>query len=311
MIGRLLMARLLDGRMRGLSHAMSPKFGLMIVFVLASTVGTKAQVALGVEVAGETLVVQEVRDGAYYAVKDGTLVRAGRQAQLNLIQLNEYLPFLVEVTDERASSPSKSRRGAAAAEKDFVSGEFQFHATLSSLYRLGNVFIVLDLSPEAGPRRLYAKEVGTLVPNQKKTVSVTVPLRERLGGGRYRFYVISDGAEVLTTKMPEHVRDSKLRRMVASRVAGVRNAEAKPLFGPDPTYPKGTKGSAGGDEVVLRFKVDIHGQPSSFAVVSTSQDALIPAAMATAAQWRFLPKVVDGRAIETTVEMPFVFGSSR
>ena len=109
------------------------------------------------------------------------------------------------------------------------------------------------------------------------------------------------------SQQPSLFRESKLDALVAKRIAGVKDAQPKPLVGPSPEYPEELKKSGIRGEVFVRMHLTAKGVVVSPVVEKTSRPEFAENALTAVRMWRFLPLIVDGRPLETEVTLPFIF----
>jgi TonB family protein len=263
-----------------------------------------AQKALYVEHDGQFhLVRRVVRSDPYVENGKGKLVPASGSRYV-LADVKEYAPFYVSVRNLKVSGRHLNLVGSGAE----INHEFSFKADFESAYPLENVFVVLDMNTEDAGKTLFVREVGDLEPHDYKPVEITVRLSDRLGGGKYRLHLFSKGAEVFQSELPFNVIEAKLDQMVRRRIAGVEDAGPRPFVGPAPEYPPKLRRAKTKGEAIIRFSVSANGRVLNPQIKSATDPAFGDAALVAARQWRFLPRVIKGAPVTTTVDMPFIFG---
>ena len=248
-------------------------------------------------------VVVAARDVWPQVMEDGKL-RMVRANRYSLVERGEYLPFFVAVRNANAKTSGLRMRAGAGV----VNREFHFRCELETAYSLENVFLVLLVKNSRGQDGVFIFEIGRLEPRDPHPVELTVPMNLDPASFNYKLYLFSGGREVFQSRLPADVMAAALDRMVAERIRDVRDAPPQPFVGPQPEYPhvllrKKVAGSA-----TISFTLDERGAVSAPAIAAATQPEFGEAALAVIKDWRFLPKVADGRPVETKAEMPFNFG---
>jgi len=245
-----------------------------------------------------TALVQE--NGKWERYKDGRFV---------LQPAEEYLPVVIAVYDPyfKKGMRAVSDEGPLVSQRLVQAGRFVFTANLEAPVALDHVVLALVLTGEAGGDQLFLWGVGHLAAREQTRVSVDIITETKLRGARlheYHFFV--DGREALNTHLHAGKREQAVRQMVASRLRGVRDAAARPLLVADPVYPSklksGTKGRA-----VIRCRVDAEGEVGEPVVKEATEPAFGAAALEAVKQWRFVPAVKGGVAVDSEVEVPVDF----
>jgi len=260
-----------------------------------------AQNLLLTEYNGKFLPVVRAWQGRPYVEVDGkeVLLAAGRRYALHKVP--EYLPYFVSVRDMDANTQYLDVQGSA------LNNDFFFHARLETPFSLDHVFLVLELDTESAGKVIFLQEVGDLEARVPKQISVGVPMSAPLGSGHYQLHLFSRGMEVLHSEIPSGLRDAVLDQMTRKRIAGVQDAPPKQFVGPVPEYPAAllkskTKGSA-----VISLRIGTHGQVYDPKVKSATDPAFGESALVAVRLWRFLPRMIAGRPVDTVVELPFDF----
>lgn len=271
------------------------------IFLAGLTICLRAQTALCVVHKDKTYVVERVLRGAVY-FRDGDKVLSTRPMQSGLVPTKEYYPVFVSVRDVHAKTSSASLNGGST-----INNEFHFQATFQSGNFLKDAFVVLELDMEHGTKRIFFQEIGDLQPGKPRDVRVGVPLAEELGSGKFELHVFTEGREVFNSMQPWDYRERMLTQMVMKRIEGVKAAAPQPLIGPDPEFPEALRKKKVRGEAVVAIRITRQGVVADPEVVSATDPAFGEAALVAVRQWRFLPRVQEGRPVETKVNVPFVF----
>ncbi len=275
-----------------------------LVTLLSGTL-TRAQSALYAEHKGEYRVVRRVvRSDPYVDVGSGKLVRADG-SKYGLAPVPEYAPLYVSVRNLKVFSRGLELVNSGAE----INREFDFQADFESPYALKNVFVVLDMNSEDAGKLLFVREVGDLEPRNPKPIHIVVQMSQRIGAGKYVLHVFSDGAEVFHSEMPFNRIERKLDDIVRHRIAGVTDAAPQPFVGPAPEYPAKLRRAKAYGTAVIHFTIGPTGRVLDPVIQSASDPVLGESALVAARQWRFLPKVKNGKPVSAAVNMPFVFGT--
>jgi TonB family protein len=263
---------------------------------------TRAQEALLVEHRGKLHPVRAALRNQPYVEDSGKRVLADGN-RYTLRKVDEYLPFFISIRNLKVGS----RHLELINEGAEINRTFEFSAEFESPFGLENVFVVLDLDSADAGKTLFLWEIGTPQPRRPKEVTLHVPMSLRLGEGKYKIHLFTDGFEVFHSKMPWTYVESTLDRMVARRIKGAPDAIPKPYVGPGPEYPSKLLRAKTKGEAVIAFTVSRNGRVVDPQVASASDPAFGESALAAARLWRFLPRIVNGAPTETKVNMPFVF----
>jgi len=271
---------------------------------------------LGPLAAQTRLYVQE-QDGNYhpvfkvsgdrpYIMDQGKLTPA-RGERYALRKVEEYQPLFITVHGKEAGASALIPLSTPAAGPALLNNEFHFSAKFESSYPLEDVFLVLELESSNMGRNIFAYGIGSLAAWTPKQVTVDLPLEHNLGPGQCKLHVFVGGAEVLSSDQPEAYRREQLDRMIARRIAGVPQAGPAPFFGLAPAYPAELRATGLKGEAVVLMRITPQGMVLDPVVKSATHPAFGTAALAVVPQWRFLPRVQDGRAVETRIGLPIEF----
>lgn len=259
-----------------------------------------AQNVLFAEYNGKYLPVVRARGTQPVVVADGKQVVAdGRK--LAMKKVGEYLPVFVTVRDMTVNTSVLDLSGAR------INNAMDLHAWLETPYWLDDVFIALELDTEGEGKLLMLHEVGRLEANEPKSLSIHLQLSVELGEGKYQMHLFAGGPEVFHSNIPPEYRDRAVDRMTEKRIAGVQEASPKPLIGPVPEYPATMLKTKSKGEAVIAVRVGTNGRAYDPVVKSASDPAFGESALVAVRLWRFLPRVKEGRAVESRVELPFKF----
>jgi len=205
-----------------------------------------AQSVLFVGDGSTMLPVRAMRDGIPLVEKNGKL-EDGYARRFALQGVDEYAPVFVEVRNIRVQNFHLESMGGGSS----INYTFRFNAEFESAYRLGHVFLTLELVSESTKKALFAWEVGDLIPHKPNEVTVDIPVSQGASWEHFKLHIFTDGREVLHSEMPFAYREHILDRMVASRIRNVSVAEPTPFVGPPPQYPPGlAKTKVAGNAVV-------------------------------------------------------------
>lgn len=269
--------------------------------------------ALAGPLAAQTRLFVQEPDGKFHAVVKVSgsrpfIMENGKEAaakgqRLALKKVEEYLPIFVAVRNKDARPTNVSVDYAAAPANNSV----HFSAKFESADLLTEVFLVLEMQiPNVG-KKIFIYEVGQLNPRTPRVFSADLALGQYLGTGQVDLHLFVSGSEVFTSELPLAVRDELLGQMIAKRIAGVTQAGLKPFFGSAPAYPAALRKSGLTGEAVVSLRVTAQGTVLDPVVERASEPAFGEETLVAVQQWRFIPRVVDGRAVETKVSIPFAF----
>jgi TonB family protein len=188
-----------------------------------------------------------------------------------------------------------------------VNNGFHFSAKFESADLLKDVFLVLEMEISNVGKKIFVYEIGQLDPRTPKSFSADLALGQYMGSGQVDVHLFVGGTEVFQSEQPAAYCEEMLDRMIAKRIAAVQQATPKPFYGSAPAYPVALRKAGPRGEVVLTMRITPRGTVLDPVVVSATDPAFGEAALAAVRQCRFLPRVVDGRAVEARISMPFTF----
>ncbi len=286
---------------------MSPKIPIRVMacllLSLAMRVPLKAQNRLYIqETDGKFHAVFKVKGVMPFILVNGQPVAAKGQ-RLALKEVEEYLPVLITIRDkdERPTNVSVDYANAPA------NNGLHFSAKFEAADLLEDVFLVLELViPNVG-RKLYAYEVGRLEPRTPKSFSADLALGQYMSSGRLGLHLFVGGSEVFQSELPEAERAGALDRMITKRITGVQQAGPKPFYGTTPAYPAALNKSGLKGEAVVTMRIDTKGHVVDPVVDRASEPPFGEEALSAVRQWRFVPRVQDGHAVESKGSIPFAF----
>jgi TonB family protein len=237
-----------------------------------------------------------------FVLENGQAV-ASKSDRFALRKTEEYLPILITISDRDTTSSSQHLAGTDS----YLNNQFHFSAKFESADTLEDVFIVLDLDLANGGKGIFAYEIGQLEARVPKPIEVSLPLGNHLGAGQLVLHLFVAGAEVLNSEQPADIREALLDRMIAKRIAGTTASALRPFYGPAPAYPPALRQSGLKGEAVVNVRVTSEGKVIEPVVQRASEAPFGEEAKAAVQQWRFMPRVVAGQAVETRVSIPFAF----
>ncbi len=266
----------------------------------------RAQHVLLVEHKGQTHVVRRV-DRAFPMVEINRKLVAANSNRFLLQKIEEYLPLFITVRNVLV----RSFHIDVMTESATINHQLEFSANFVSAYHVEDVFVVLELLPETGKKGLFLRELGHLQPNQPRSLDLTVPMAYPLGSGTYQLHLFAGGREVLHSQQPFDYREQVLNQMVARRTRDRPDGLPQPLMGPVPEYPASLVPQKLDGSAILRIRILTTGAIADPAVVSATDPAFGESAVAAFRQWRFLPRIQNGRPVEMSVDMPVQFLAPR
>jgi TonB family protein len=275
----------------------------LLALVVASTIAGRltAQSALYAENAGKMLLVRGAMGLSPLVEVDGKLVFASAK-HLALGEGGEYLPVYIDVQHIVATSRVANYQSGA------VFSEFVFKADLVSPYRLDGVFVVLEIKFADNTSALFLHEVGDLKAYKPFSLSLPLHIDAKISpGSQFHMHLFVAGQEVLRPDLSSAEQDKIIDQMVARRIVGVMNAGPKRFTGPDPAYPETQFREGISGDASIKLRIGTRGEVLEPSVSHASDPAFGQAAMDAVQQWRFIPKIKDGRPVEAMVEVPLAF----
>jgi TonB family protein len=256
-------------------------------------------------------------DGHYHAVLKATRDRpiimdqgelvAARGQRYALRPAEEYLPVFIKVLAKDAGTTGRIPGPPGPSVPTRLNSGFNFSARFESSAPLADVFLVLALDTDNLGQDYLVWEIGALEAGIPKPVSVSLPLARNPGPGTYTLLLFAGGDEVFSSEQPAARRGQLLDQMIAKRLVGVQNAGPRPFFGEAPAYPAALRPTGLKGEAVVTMRISASGRVQDPLVESATHPAFGLAALEVVPQWRFLPRVQDGLAVETRVKLPLAF----
>jgi TonB family protein len=237
-----------------------------------------------------------------YIMQNGKQVAAKGQ-RLILRKVEEYLPTLITVRDKDTRPTNVSVDYGNAPTNNGV----HFSAKFEAADLLSDVFIVVEVAISNVGQKVYVYEIGQLEPHTPKAFSADLALGQYMGIGQIDIHLFVGGNEVFHSEQPAAYRDEQLDRIVAKRIAGVQQAGPKPFYGTTPAYPAALRGSGLKGEAVVTMRISEQGRVLEPVLERATEPPFGEEALAAVRQWRFVPRVQEGRAVETKVSIPFAF----
>jgi len=246
--------------------------------------------------------VCKVSGGRPYIMEKGRAVAANGD-RYALKKIDEYLPFLITVSDEQATPAGME----LASTDDYHNNLLHYRAKFEAADAVDDAFIALELEiPNVG-KRIHVYEIGRLEARIPKPLDVNLPMGHYLGAGQITIHLFVAGTEVLHSGMTQAYCEEQLDRMVAKRIATLKPAAPTPFFGSMPAYPAALRQTGLKGTAVVTMLISAQGRVLDPVVDSASEPPFGEAALAAVRQWRFLPRVVDGQPVATRVSMPLAF----
>lgn len=284
-----------------------------------SFAATRAQQMLFAEHDGQGRVVRAAHQSHPRVEIEGKLVPANGQ-RLQLRAAEEFAPFEVMVRRLEVSYAFEEAGGEQLDKTLVVRGEF------AAAWALPRVFLVLEFNSARDGNRYFLWELGDLPPHEPAAFNVRNPrdVRPRFhvydssaaraetrtkteSTSDYTLHLFSDGLEVFHSRMPPGFAAAQLEAMIARRVRGASTAGVRPFFTPAPEHPPALRAAGVGGTATIAFRVSTTGRPLAERMVHATAPEFGEAALAALSGWRFLPKIENGVAVETSVELPFAF----
>ena len=246
--------------------------------------------------------VRRVQSTRPFVDDNGKLVMAsGKRCLLNPV--SEYLPVLVSIRNRQARSVG-TQLGANGRTHD---SKFIFSAEFVSDWKCEDVFLVVEINVRGGGTLLFCHEIGQMDPGAPREMSCNVDSVDIEGPLSYSLHVFVNGRETLNSDQDFGYREGVLDAMIAKRIEKVQNAGPKFFSGPQPTYPRALKDTNSRGEAMASFRIADNGAVGDVEITTATHPAFGEAVKNALRQWRFLPKVEDGRPVETKATLPFEF----
>jgi TonB family protein len=280
----------------------SSKQSLVMALACAALQLTKlsAQSLLYAENDGKMMLVHAAKKDRALVKVDGKLIPASG-TKLGLRNCDEFLPVFIDVRSQTSTLRTTQL-------DHFSVYAFDYAADFESQYFLDNVFLVLEMHFADKSSGFYVHEIGSLIPNQRCHLSVTVPLESNLGNhGHFFLHLFVGGQEVFQSTQSVGTREAAVDLMIARRTPTQGNSSAERLLGPDPIYPEAMFKAGIGGNATVRFRIGIDGAVIDPQIGSESDSEFGQAALYAIKQWRFIPRVVNGKRVEVTTAIPFSF----
>ncbi len=183
-----------------------------------------------------------------------------------------------------------------------------FHADFESAYVLDSVFLTIEVKGSTTPvNSLYAYEVGRLRPGATTPVHFVVRFEADWADCKATLHLFAGGIEVLHSEMPPTRVAQELDQMVQAKLTNVTNAPPQQFMCPPPIYPAAALGSNAAGSATIVFEISATGAVTDPVLKQASQPEFGEAALAAVREWRFLPRVKNGRPVATRVELPLSF----
>ncbi len=275
---------------------------LAMALALGAAGALRAQSYLVVEHKGEGQVVRKVYNGFTY-IKEGDKLISVRKDRVMLVPAPEYLPVFISVQNLQVSTSYATLSGSGSD----INNTFHFHANFASAYVVPEAFLVLELHTDNGGKQIYFQDIGTISPSRPRSIEAQVPLSYKLGEGKYQLHLFTGGHEVFHSQQPWQYRERMLDKMIGRRIAGVKDAPPAPFVGPVPEYPKPLLKARAKGTAQVQVHLTRTGVVTNPELLKASDPAFGAAAVDAVRQWRFLPLVKEGHAVEADVAMPFDF----
>jgi TonB family protein len=250
-------------------------------------------------------VLQADEDQPFIAAEGKLVAAKGRRFALS--KVDEYLPAFVAVEDKDVGTSFVMPVGAQPPGLVKINNAFHFRAKFASPFLLENVFLVLECDFEDRGKNIFVYGVGTIEPGVPQTIEVDAPMNRDATTGRCRLHLFVQGVEVFTSEQPAAEREKLLDGMISRRIGSVQQTELKPFYIPAPEYPAALRNSGIRGKALVNLRISPRGAVLESVVANASEPAFGDAALAAVRQWRFLPRIRDGRPVEAQATLPFVF----
>jgi TonB family protein len=263
----------------------------------------RAQHAFFVAYKNKPTVVRKFENGRAYVDDNGQLTSTSL-TKLALAKVSDYLPVFINVNVVTAGGSSRGFNGTQAE----MNREFPFQAQVISPIPLDDVFGVLEIEQAGNAKVLFPFAIGRLAAHQSSLINVIVPI-QAIGSEKYSLHLFVGGIEALHSLIPSEERQTALDGMIERRVAGRPDGPPRPFLSPPPEYPSELLKTKVKGEVVVRLTIEPNGAVTNPRIVRTSEPAFGEATVAAVRDWRFIPRIKDGKAVESTVAMPLNFAA--
>ena len=188
-----------------------------------------------------------------------------------------------------------------------VNRSLSITADFESAYSLAHVFLVLEVKGLDNVATLIVHEVGGLKPGAPVSVHFNVPFYAAWSDSHATLHLFNGGPEVLHSQMPPAQVEHELDLMVQRKIEGVVNAPPQPFMSPLPEYPAALLDKNASGKVTIALTIS----PTGAVVDSAIKEATLPefgqSALKSIGQWRFLPRIKDGKPVESKAVFPLVF----
>ncbi len=261
-----------------------------------------AQAVLVVEHQNKPTPVVLARGSRPFVEENGKIVAASGD-RYALVPIEEYLPVFVAVRHVRVGTFHIELINTGGS----INNEFRFKGEFESAFPLNDVFVALELFMDDGSKSIFLRDVGNLEPNHPHDLDIAVRTGFPLGKGHHRIHIFSHGRELLHSEQPFTLREKALDRFIAKRLKGRTDGPPEPLIGPPPEYPDKLRKANLAGQVKLKLRVLATGAVLDPSIVSASDPAFGEAAVESMRQWRFFPRIKNGRPTDTVIEMPINF----
>ncbi|MDI1319920.1 MAG: energy transducer TonB, partial [bacterium] len=286
---RLTLSRLLSG-------------GLLVLALAAPVSAQNRLYALHAGDKNYHAVHKVIRSEPYF-LQEGKLVEATGKS-LALKPTPEYLPLLITVRD----LDTKTEFVHLSDVGTNINNQFDFSAKFESSYPLEDVFLVLELEFSDSTTAVFVYEIGRLKPQVPQPFSVFVPMGRFMGAGQMKLHLFVGGDEVFTSWQPAAYREGVLDQMIAKRVAALQDSGPKPFYVITPKYPEALRQAGQRASAVVTMRITPQGTVEDLRIDSASDSAFGEGVLAAVRQWRFVPQVKAGQAVETRrVSLPFEY----
>jgi TonB family protein len=266
-----------------------------------------AQQILYVEQVGQFVPVVAMADTAPQIADAGnleTVLRPGNGFVYALGRAKAYVPYFITVRSLQCVPQSM----AFDPNGVLVDRALAITADLESAYPLKNVFLALEVKGKGKPfSALIAHEVGGLKPGIPVSVHFLVPFDASWDECEATLHLFTGGPEVLHSKMPPAQVDHELDLMVQEGIKGVMNAPPQRFIGPPPEYPAALAGKNVSGSATIALGISATGAVLNAVVREATLPEFGESALKAVRQWRFLPKVQDGKPVESKVVLPLIF----